>query len=78
MVLMSPMLTQLSASSVDLRLRAWCSSHDHLDLRGDVLKLVKQAFDREGITIPYPHQVGIVKQNPIAAAGADASLPAKS
>jgi small-conductance mechanosensitive channel len=27
-----------------------------------MLKRVKQAFDREGITIPYPHQVEIHKE----------------
>jgi small conductance mechanosensitive channel len=54
-------VAQLSASSVDIRLRAWCASHDYVDLRGDMLKQVKQAFDREGITIPYPHQVGIMQ-----------------
>lgn len=54
-------VTNLAASSVDLRVRAWCNSGDFVDLRGDLLKKVKQAFDREGITIPYPHQVGVVQ-----------------
>lgn len=49
----------LAASSVDIRVRAWCANGDMMDLRGDMLKRVKQAFDREGITIPYPHQVDI-------------------
>ena len=26
------------------------------------MKAVKEAFDREGISIPYPHQVEIQKQ----------------
>jgi small conductance mechanosensitive channel len=51
----------LAASSVDIRARAWCASSDWLDLRGDTLKRVKQAFDKAGITIPYPHQVAIAK-----------------
>jgi small conductance mechanosensitive channel len=54
-------VTDLSSSSVDLRARAWCASGDWWDLRCDVIKHVKQAFDREGITIPYPHQVEISK-----------------
>jgi small-conductance mechanosensitive channel len=51
----------LAASSVDIRARAWCASSDWLDLRGDTLKRVKQAFDKAGITIPYPTQVAIAK-----------------
>jgi small conductance mechanosensitive channel len=44
----------LTFNGVDLRARAWCSSGDWLDLRGDMLKSIKQAFDREGINIPHP------------------------
>jgi small conductance mechanosensitive channel len=44
----------LSFNSVDLRARAWCSNSDWLDLRGDMLMRIKQAFDREGITFPHP------------------------
>ncbi len=51
----------LGNSSVDLRMRAWCASSDYFQLSGDLLRLVKQAFDREGITIPYPHQVNVDK-----------------
>jgi small conductance mechanosensitive channel len=54
-------VVDLATSSVDIRARAWCSSGDWWDLRCDVIKRVKQAFDREGITIPYPHQVEISK-----------------
>lgn len=51
----------LAGSSIDLRMRAWCASSDYFQLSGDLLRLVKQAFDREGISIPYPHQVNIDK-----------------
>lgn len=51
----------LAASSVDLRARAWCANGDYVDLRGEMLKRVKQAFDQAGITIPYPHQVAITR-----------------
>lgn len=54
-------VVELATSSVDIRARAWCSNGDWWDLRCDVIKKVKQAFDREGITIPYPHQVEISK-----------------
>jgi small conductance mechanosensitive channel len=45
---------ELTFNGVDLRARAWCASGDWLDLRGDMLKSIKQAFDREGINIPHP------------------------
>ncbi len=55
-------VTELATSSVDLRARAWCAAGDWWDVRCDMLKRVKQAFDREGITIPYPHQVDVQKR----------------
>ena len=33
-----------------------------VQIRADLNKAVKQAFDREGITIPYPHQVHVDSQ----------------
>lgn len=44
----------LAPSSVDLRARAWCANGDYVDLRGELLKRVKQAFDKAGVTIPHP------------------------
>lgn len=44
----------LAFNSVDLRVRAWCANSDWVDLRGDILMRIKQAFDREGITFPHP------------------------
>lgn len=49
----------LASSSVQLRLRAWVATSDFVQIRADINKAVKQAFDREGITIPYPHQVQV-------------------
>ncbi|MFN7054994.1 mechanosensitive ion channel domain-containing protein [Hyphomonas sp.] len=43
--------------SVKLRLRAWTATVDFVQVRADINKAVKQAFDREGIIIPYPHAV---------------------
>lgn len=68
----------LSASSVDLRVRAWCLNDDYVDLRGDLLKSVKQAFDREGVSIPYPHQVSINKGDMWDRLGAMAAPAASS
>ena len=52
----------LASSSVQLRLRAWVATSDFVQIRADLNKAVKQAFDREGITIPYPHQVHVDPQ----------------
>lgn len=50
------------ASSVDYVVRAWCQASDYWGLHFDMNKKVKQAFDTNGIEIPYPHQVEIQKQ----------------
>lgn len=47
----------LGDSSVDLLIRFWCSSGDFSALKWDMTKAIKEAFDREGISIPYPHRV---------------------
>ncbi len=50
---------ELGDWSVKLRLRAWVATSDVVDIRADLLRIVKLAFDREGISIPYPHQVQV-------------------
>lgn len=55
-------LVNLGESSVDITARLWCSSADYWDLKFDMTKRVKEAFDKEGISIPYPHRVEIVKK----------------
>lgn len=47
----------LEAYSVKLRARPWIATSEFLDMRSACTRAVKEAFDREGITIPYPHQV---------------------
>lgn len=49
-------------SSIDLTVRAWTKASDLWPVHFHMLKAVKQAFDREDIEIPYPHQVEIQKQ----------------
>jgi small conductance mechanosensitive channel len=43
--------------SVTLLLRAWVKTRDHLDMRYALTKHVKQAFDLNGIVIPFPTNV---------------------
>ncbi|MCA8973636.1 MAG: mechanosensitive ion channel family protein [Planctomycetes bacterium] len=54
----------LAASSVDFVVRPWTDTADYWDVFWDVTREVKERFDREGISIPFPqrdvhvHQVG--------------------
>ena len=57
-------VTDLATHSVDIRARAWVANSDWWDTRCDTIRAVKLAFDRNGITIPYPHQVEISKPWP--------------
>ncbi len=49
----------LGESSVDIQLRVWCKPEHYWDTKFDLTKSIKEAFDKNGITIPYPHQVEI-------------------
>ncbi|KCZ90695.1 mechanosensitive ion channel family protein [Hyphomonas johnsonii] len=52
--------------SVKLRLRAWVATPEFVQVRADITKGVKEAFDREGISIPYPHQVNVAYKGNVA------------
>ncbi|MAC79381.1 MAG: mechanosensitive ion channel protein MscS [Rhodobacteraceae bacterium] len=54
-------VTNLGDSSVDISARLWCKASDYWDLKFHLPKAVKEAFDANGISIPYPHAVEIVK-----------------
>ncbi len=41
-------------SALNFVLRVWCDSDDYWDVRFDLLEQVKQAFDEQGIEIPFP------------------------
>ena len=51
--------TELAASTVTVTLRCWANVDGYWDTRFDVLKAVKTAFDKEGVTLPYPIQVTV-------------------
>lgn len=54
-------LVNLGDSSVDIGVRLWCNAADYWELKFAITKAVKEAFDKEGISIPYPHQVHIAR-----------------
>lgn len=49
-------VSTLGDSSVNLIVRPWVRTEDYWNTYWDLTKLVKQAFDREGITIPFPQR----------------------
>ncbi len=48
------MVTSLGASSVDITLRIWSATSDTFALKIDTIKAVKEALDKDGISIPFP------------------------
>ena len=54
-------VTNLGDSSVDLTARIWCDAGDYWELNFHMLKTVKEAFDKDGINIPYPHMMTVAK-----------------
>jgi small conductance mechanosensitive channel len=46
----------LSESSVDFTIRVWCQSGDYWPLKFDLPKRLKQHFDAEKLTIPFPQR----------------------
>jgi small conductance mechanosensitive channel len=50
------------ASSIDIVCRAWCATGDYWGVYFDAMKNVKEAFDANGISIPYPHQVNVERK----------------
>jgi small conductance mechanosensitive channel len=47
----------LGDSSVNIVVRVWCATSDYWPLNFDLLRGVKERFDKSGITIPYPQRV---------------------
>lgn len=41
-------------SALEYTVRAWCSAENYWDVYFDLIRDVKYAFDKEGITVPYP------------------------
>lgn len=55
---------ELGDSSIKLRAWAWAATNaDAFNLKCDLLKAVKERFDREGIEIPYPYYNQVLVKN---------------
>lgn len=55
------MLMELADSSINFVVRSWVVSADYWKVYTEVLEQTKEALDKAGIEIPYPHQVEIKK-----------------
>jgi len=56
-------LAELGDSSVNFVVRVWSKSEDYWTVHFDILETVKLEFDKEDISIPYPHMdVNLYKQ----------------
>ena len=51
------MVSELADSSVNLTLRLWVKGSEYWNVLFDLTRQVKEAFDEQGIEIPYPQQV---------------------
>jgi len=47
---------EMGDSSIDLWIKAWTNLDPFWDARSDLLESIKQRFDEEGITIPFPQR----------------------
>ncbi len=47
---------ELADSSVNLVVRIWCKKEDYWDVHFDWQNKVKQRFDKENISIPFPQR----------------------
>lgn len=56
-------VTAHGGSSVDIVARVWCASGDYWGVYFDAMKNVKEAFDKGSISIPYPHQVNVARED---------------
>ncbi|WP_424932977.1 mechanosensitive ion channel family protein [Amaricoccus macauensis] len=72
-------VNELGASSVDFVCRPWVNSADYWTVYWDLTRQVKEAFDKNGISIPYPqtdmhvHMDNAAAPLPIAQAGSGTS-----
>lgn len=55
-------VSELADSSVNFVVRPWAKTEDYWAVRFDCLKACKEALDKAGVEIPFPHMVQIRKQ----------------
>jgi len=64
------MVLELGESSIDIAVRPWVNTSDYWTVRSDLLQSIKETFDENGISIPYPQRdLHIITENAAVAAG---------
>jgi len=56
-------LAEFAASGITVRVWIWVLPANALNARTQLIIAIKQALDKAGIDIPYPHQVAITKES---------------
>ncbi len=57
-------VTELADSSVNFNCRPWVKTSDYWTVYADITRAVKEEFDKEGISIPYPQSdIHVIAQN---------------
>lgn len=59
----SILVLELGESSIDLAVRPWVKKEDYWKVRSDLLQTIKETFDQNGISIPYPQRDVHLKSN---------------
>jgi small conductance mechanosensitive channel len=67
--------TDLAPSTVNVTLRCWTAPQAYWDTRYDLLRRVKETFDAEGISLPYPIQATVEHRAPPIGADQAAAAP---
>ena len=49
-------VSELADSSVNFVVRPWAKTADYWAVKWDITEKVKETFDKEGISIPFPQQ----------------------
>lgn len=57
------MVDSLGAYAINITVRFWSKTSDYWSLRYDMMKAIKEALEKGGITIPYPIQAGTTHEN---------------
>lgn len=61
----------LAETSVDFIVRPWAKTSDYREIYRDITRSVKEAFDKDGISIPFPQRdLHIIKSGDTTPGGA--------
>ena len=59
------MVLDLGESCIDIAVRPWVKTGDYWGVRAELLQTIKETFDEQGISIPYPQRDVHMITNPV-------------